>query len=871
MTTRKPKPVDGTDQTAAKPARRPAAKRARRSTPASAPESFPVVGIGASAGGLAAIEEFLAALPTDGYLGMAFVLIQHLDPDHKSLLLDLVRQYTSMPVAWATDDAEVVPAHFYVMPPNKDVAIMGGHLRLMDPEAPRGRRLPIDGFFRSLAQDCGDRAVCIVLSGTGSDGVIGLRAVKGEGGMVMAQQPDTAGYDGMPRNAIATGVVDYVLPPQEMPAQLLAYASRAYVAAPPHEAAPSDEEWLSRILVLLRDRTGHDFSAYKRNTIRRRVERRMAVTQVERMHEYALLLQHEALEVDTLFRELLIGVTNFFRDPEAFARLEKVVVPEIVAGKSPGDPVRVWVPACSTGEEAYSLAILLQEHAEDLKRNVAIQIFATDIDAVAIERARSGAYPDSIAADVTAERLARFFTQEGDGYRVRKTIRDLVVFAEQDVVKDPPFSHVDMVSCRNLLIYMSADLQKRIMPLFHYALDDNGYLFLGNSESTGDDELFTTIDKKWRIYRRRAGVALVPRTLLTLPQPIPALRGARTRGARAARLSVRDLAEQTMLTRHTPAAVMINADGDILYIHGRTGRYLEPPAGEASASLVQMAREGLKRELAAGLRKAIVKGEPVRYERLRVRTNGDTALVNLAIEQVETPEGVKGVYLVIFEELPAEVTSSETLVGAPGEHEQRIADLERELTAKEEYLQTTVEELETSNEELKSTNEELQSSNEELQSTNEELETSKEELQSVNEELTTVNNELQQKIEELSRANNDMNNLLAGTGIGTVFVDHQLRIQRFTPAATQIIKLIPTDVGRPIGDIVSRLGGEQDLVGDVTQVLDTLVTKEAQVTTAAGLTYLMRIQPYRTVENVIEGAVITFVSLSARAADGGVG
>ena len=845
--------------------RKPAASG---TTPATA--RFPVVGIGASAGGLAAIEEFLSGLPDDRDLGMAFVLVQHLDPDHRSLLLDLVRRYTRLPIAWAADRVEVLPGHVYVMPPNKDVTLVDGRLRLMEPEAPRGRRLPIDGFFRSLAADRRELAICVVLSGTGSDGVVGLRAVKGEGGMAMAQLPESAAYDAMPRNAIATGVVDFVLPPADMPAHLVSYAERAFAVVKPSAATATDDERLTRILALLRERTGHDFSSYKRSTIRRRVDRRMVVTQAESLDDYARVLGADGVETETLFRELLIGVTNFFRDPGAWEALAAKVLPEIVAGRRAGESMRAWVPACSTGEEAFSLAILLQEQAEQAKRHLPIQIFATDIDTEAIERARTGLYPDSIAADVSPERLARFFSQEADGYRVRKSVRDLVVFAVQDVIKDPPFSHLDLVSCRNLLIYMSGDLQHRLMPLFHYALDDGGYLLLGTSETVGSSgDRFSVIDKKWKIYRREPGSARSPRPLSGsgsgfVPTPV----AGREPDRKAAATGVRALTEKTLLDRHTPAGVLVSAEGNVLYFHGRTGRYLEPAAGEASTRLADMARPGFKRELAISLRKAITEDGPVRFDGLRVKTNGDFALIDLVVERIDAPDVAKGIYLVLFEEREG-VEETEAGAGAPGgspEHEQRIADLERDLSTKEEYLRTAVEELETSNEELKSTNEELQSSNEELQSTNEELETSKEELQSVNEELITVNAELQQKIEELSRANNDMNNLLAGTGIGTVYVDNQLRIQRFTPAATQIINLIQADVGRPIGDIVTRLDADHDVLGKLGQVLETLVPFEGEVRTQSGTPYLMRIQPYRTTENVIEGAVLTFVDLSARRA-----
>jgi len=874
----KPAAVKAAGGEAAKPApktRKPAARKAPKAaaaaeSPPQRPGAFPVVGIGASAGGLAAIEEFLSAIAAGDSLGMAFVIVQHLDPDHKSLLLDLVRRYTQIEVSWAEDGMEVRPGCAYVMPPNKDITLEGGRLRIVDPVAPRGQRLPIDYFFRSLADDQHERAVCIVLSGTGSDGTLGVRAVKGEGGMAIAQSPESAGYDGMPRSAIATGLVDYVLAPAAMPDQLIDYVSRAFGRLPKATAftAAQGPDQLLQVLHLLRDRSGHDFTHYKVNTLRRRVERRMAVTRIERMQDYIVLLKRDTLEAETLFRELLIGVTNFFRDPAAFEALATEVIPRLVRSRAPGDPVRVWVPGCSTGEEAYSIAMLALEQVGKAKRNVPIQVFATDIDIEAIERARVATYPDSISADVTPERLERFFVQDGSTYRVAKVVRDCLVFAKQDVTKDPPFSKVDLISCRNLLIYMDVELQQRLMPLFHYALNPDGYLFLGSSETLGEaGDLFAAVDKKWKVFQRRN--AVTPQ-LMALAPAMPLLDGALGRRAGHAqpplRLRVRDLAEKALLDKHAPACVVVNAEGDVLYIHGHTGRYLEPPAGEPSGSIHKMAREGLRLELSSGMRKAQTQKAPVRYERLRVRTPDGAFLMNLTIEPMSGPDAVKGVLLILFEDVPeAPADALNVSDRAPvAEREQRIADLDRELSAKEEYLRTTVEELETSNEELKSTNEEMQSSNEELQSTNEELETSREELQSVNEELVTVNSELQQKIEELSRANNDMNNMLAGTGIGTLFVDQKLRIQRFTPAVTEIMSLIPTDVGRPLGDIAQRLSGDTDVVSAATAVLDTLNTVEAQVQTADGRVYVMRAQPYRTLENVIEGAVLTFVDITER-------
>ncbi len=828
--------------------------------------SFPIVGIGASAGGLAAIEAFFAAMSPHTDSGMAFVVVQHLDPNHKSILIDLVKHYTQMQVFKVEDGMPVQPNCVYIIPPNRDMAFMDGQLHLLEPGAPRGLRLPIDFFFRSLAQDQHERAICIVLSGTGSDGTLGVRAVKGEGGMAMAQSPESAGYDGMPRSAMSTGLVDYVLPPDKMPEQLLAYAHHAFNHRPPPPAAPpaASGDALSKVFILLRAQTGHDFSLYKQNTIRRRIERRMAVTQIDRLEDYVRYLRENPLEVDTLFRELLIGVTNFFRDPEAFASLQTRVIPRLF-DRPPGDGVRVWTPGCSTGEEAYSLAILIREHLDEVKQNYPAQVFATDLDVEAIEKARAGVYPDSIAADVSPERLARFFVHENNSYRISKSIRDLVVFAKQDVLKDPPFSRLDLISCRNLLIYLGGEAQKKLVPLFHYALNQNGYLFLGNSETIGEFiEIFAGVDKKWKIYQRKD--MLTPHAIMAPYTPPLTTEIAARPGvsALAHPVTARELMEQSLLTTYIPASVLINAEFEVLYIHGHTGQYLEPAVGEASLNLLKMARESLRLELATAARRALAQQTPIRCDGLPVKSNGDTALVNLIVQPVTQPDlqGARDLLLVIFEEVTPTLVAADGASPPKGDQEPRLATLERELRAKDEYLQTTIEELETANEELKSANEELQSANEEMQSTNEELETSKEELQSVNEELTTVNTELQKKIEELSRANNDMNNLLAGTNIGTLFVDHSLRILRFTPAATRLINLIQTDLGRRLSDIAARFKDYDRLVSDTRAVLDTLLPKELEVQTREGQWYQLRIQPYRTLENVIEGAVLTFVDIT---------
>jgi len=882
-------------------------------------QGFPIVGIGASAGGLAAFEAFFSGMPALGDPGMAFVLVQHLAPDHKSILTDLIRRYTRMQVFEVEDGMTVRPNCAYIIPPGRDMAFLNGTLQLLEPSAPRGQRLPIDFFFRSLAQDQRERAIGIVLSGTGSDGTLGVRAIKGEGGMVMAQNPASTEYDGMPRNAVGTGLVDYELPPAEMPAQLIAYVARAF-GHPPRPAAPTSkaENALKKIFVLLRSQVGHDFSQYKPSTIQRRIERRMAVHQIETMDGYVKFLSTTPAETEALFRDMLIGVTSFFRDPEAFKALEEQVIPRLFADRPAGATIRVWTPGCSTGEEAYSMAILLQERLEEQRQGFKAQVFATDIDSQAIAAARTGLYPASIAADITPERLVRFFAAEPGGadgnppaYRIHKNIRDLLVFSEQNVIKDPPFSKLDLISCRNLLIYMGGDLQKKLIPLFHYALSPGGFLFLGTSETVGEGlDLFSPLDRKARIYRRREDFYSVQRPDLGLFLPsriLPEEAAART-AARAtpAKLPLRELTETALLQDVVPAGALVTAGGDILYLHGRTGQYLEPATGEVGTyNILRMAREGLKRDLTTALHKSAGIRATVWCPGLRVKTNGDVITVNLTVRPVapnlaSLAQGrpaapiETALFLVILQNALVEPEGGsqrsgdrdqKTEVGGQGtgvggqraedggggkasdgdaaDADARILALKQELRAKEEYLQTANEELETSNEELKSSNEEMQSINEELQSTNEELETSKEELQSVNEELATVNSELQTKVADLSRANNDMNNLLAGTGIATVFVDHQLRILRFTPAATRIINLILTDVGRPVGHIVSNLKGYDCLAADAQSVLDTLIPKEAQVESAEGRWYAMRILPYRTLDNVIEGVVITFVDITA--------
>jgi two-component system CheB/CheR fusion protein len=831
--------------------------------------SFPVVGIGASAGGLAAFEAFFGGLPSDRNPDMAFVLVQHLAPDHKSILGDLIQRHTKMAVHEVTDGMVVQPNCTYIIPPGHDMALLNGSLQLLKPSPARGQRLPIDFFFRSLAQDQRERAIGIILSGTGTDGTLGVRAIKGENGLVIAQNPESAEFDGMPRSAIATGLVDYIMPPAEMPEKLIAYASHL-TGRPRLETAGAakTENALKKIFVLLRTQTGHDFSLYKPSTINRRIERRMALSQIDRLESYVAYLNKTPDEVDALFRDLLINVTRFFRDSDAFAALAKEVIPGLFEHRPPGAPLRLWVVGCSTGEEAYSLAILLAEHMETLKRSMPIQLFATDIDSRAIAIARTGIYPSSISVDVSAERLARFFTLDPDGsvYRINKNIRDMLVFSEHDVAKDPPFSKLDLISCRNLFIYLTPELQKKVVPLFHYALNPDGVLFLGSSENVGESaELFRAVDQKTKIYRRKeCGISARGTATFTPQIPGEAILPRLSAMHRAVphKTPVRELAERELLAHAAMVGALVNARGDIFYLHGRPGLYFEPSTGEPGVSnILKMSREGLLPALASALRKAAKGSAPVHLPHVRILGDGHTLEADLTVRPVSTDKSNEpSLFMVVLQ--PPPPVPEKPARGHRG-RETGITALRHELQAKEEYLRSANEQLQSATEELQSSNEEMQSINEELQSTNEELETSKEELQSVNEELITVNAELQSKVLSLSQANNDMNNLLAGTGIGTVFVDRQLRVMRFTPAASTIINLIPSDVGRPVAHIVSNLAGYDRLVADTQEVLDTLVPKEIEVATNAGKFYTLRIQPYRTLENVIEGAVISFVDITA--------
>ncbi|HKW54942.1 MAG TPA: chemotaxis protein CheB [Stellaceae bacterium] len=856
--------------------RKPAARRrktgdakeaARQPAPGRPRHVCPIVGMGASAGGLEAFEKFLSRMPPQS--GLAFVLVPHLDARHKSAMTELLQRYTSMPVVEIADRMTVAPNRVHIIPPNGTLAIERGVLRV---QTPRGPGNTIDAFFRSLAEDQEENAIGIILSGSGSDGTVGIKAIKEHGGLTVAQASLSSRFDSMPHSAVATGLVDLVLPVEDMPEKLVEYAR--YLGEirerPGVEALREDgRKHLVKIYTLLRTKTGHDFSRYKDSTFVRRVQRRMQVLQIAAVTDYIELLRKDVREVELLFRDLLIGVTHFFRDQAAFAALAKDVIPALVAGKGADDQIRVWVPGCATGEEAYSLAILLREQLAGADARPKVQIFATDIDDQALETARTGRYSEASARDVSAERLERFFVKDGNYYRVAKDIREMCIFSMHNLIKDAPFSKLDLISCRNLLIYLDGSLQGRIIPLFHFALRHGGYLFLGPSENvTQHVKLFTRIDGRHRIFKARP--VGVDRPAIDFPLTT----AASYRGQGGEKGTTLAAIEESVSRRalrlvdsYAPAYLIVDDRYEVLHFSGRTGKYLQPSAGAASLDLFSLIDTGLRPDVRNALHKAMASGQKVVQENVFVNINGGRQALNIIAEPIAGNEGGNRFFVLLFQDTgpvkPREA-AAEPRGGTDAQKDETIAHLEAELLNTRERLQTMVEELETSNEEMKASNEEFQSVNEELQSSNEELETSKEELQSVNEELETVNAELNSKVDGLERAMNDRKNLLESTQIATVFLDNALRIKSFTPAMTDMFHLIEGDLGRPITDIVTKLDyGE--LGRDVHKVLRTLSRIEHEVTIAGRDTlYMMRILPYRTIDNVIDGVVITFIDITER-------
>jgi two-component system CheB/CheR fusion protein len=825
-------------------------------------KSFPVVGMGASAGGLEALQRFFATMPSDS--GMAFLVVQHLDPTHESMMTQVLARSTSMKVVQAANGMAIEENQVYVIPPNRYLGLSRGALQVITTEDHRGQRMPVDFLFHSLAEDQQDHAICIILSGTGTDGTSALRDVSALGGISMVQEPSTARYDGMPKSAIDSGYADYVLPVEEMPGRLLGYVKNSFGKGRVKATGlPDPSGILSKILLLVRSGTGHDFSSYKKNTLYRRIERRMRLFNIADLNTYHRFLQDHPDEVSRLFKEIIIRVTSFFRDPEAFEMLGARILPLLLDGKKERD-IRVWVPGCSTGEEAYAIAILLKEYIEGQERDFKVQIFGTDIDEEAIARARTGYYPASIARDVTPGRLNRFFHVEKGGFRIRKHVRDDIVFAAQNVIRDAPFTRLDLVSCRNLLIYLDGDLQGRLLPLFHYSLRPGGVLFLGSSESIGVfSDFFAPMDRKWKFFQAKPSKGRDYVMEIASPARITEGGAKESEGDKKSdEVSAVLLAQKALLDRFGPPSVLINEKGDIEYFYGDTGSFLQPPHGRPANNVIDMARKGLRHPLLVSLRAAVMEKKEIALQGLRVKTNGAFERIDLLISPIRARGDGGYLFLVTFQKASLAMAGTFCEGLEDGDKSNRRAqELEMELKYTKESLHANIEELQASNEELKSANEELQSTNEELQSTNEEMETSKEELQSVNEELTTVNGELESKIDQLSETESVLKNLLDNTNVGTVFLDEKLKIIRFTVEAVKVINLIPADVGRPLAHIVTNLHNV-DLVGDAQDVLDTLLFTEKEVRSKRGDWYLMRIMPYRAPNQTIEGVVLSFTNIT---------
>lgn len=825
--------------------------------------SFPIIGVGASAGGLEALEQFLSAVPKD--CGMAFVIVQHLDPTRKGVMSELLQRVTSMAVMQVKDRTAARPNCVYVIPPNKDLSLLHGVLHLLEPAAPRGLRLPIDFFFRSLAQDRKERSVGVILSGMGSDGTLGLRAIKDSAGMALVQEPETAKFDSMPRSAIEAGLADYVAPVKELAEKLDAYLHRPRLIA---QAEPTldgkTQGSLDKVMLLLRAHSGNDFSFYKRNTLQRRIERRMGIHKIAKSSAYVRFLQENPQELELLFKEMLIGVTNFFRDPVAWKAL-RTALPSLLASRSPGQTLRAWVPGCSSGEEAYSLAIELKEAVDKARsKTVAkIQIFATDLDRDAIERARLGVFPAAISAEVPKDLLKRYFTKVDRGYRVCKEIRNLVTFAPQNLIMDPPFTKLDILSCRNLLIYLTAEIQKKLIPLFHYSLTPGGLFFQGSAETVGDfSDLFKPVNAKARLFRRtecalRLGQVDFPTSFCSSPAKETVVPPPHKTSD-----SLQSLADRLVLDNYVKPVVLTNDKGDIFYVSGRTGKYLEPAAGKANWNLFAMARGGLRYAISRAFPAALRHKNRVTLPGVKIETDSGTICVDVTIQRLNESGPLQGLVTVVFTEVPPPLdTKTSGRQTRKPVHSVRIAQLERELLRFQGEARAADEEMQTSQEELRSTNEELQSTNEEMQSSNEELTTSKEEIQSMNEELQTLNAELQAKVDDLSRTSNDMKNLLDSTDIATLFLDKELKVRRFTPRTTAIIKLIAADVGRPITDLASELS-YPELANDARTVLRTLTAMEKTIGARSECWYTIRIMPYRTQDDKIDGVVITFADIT---------
>lgn len=839
--------------------------------------ALPVVGIGASAGGLEAFTALLQALPTD--LGMAFILVPHLDPSRESAFTQILSRSTSMPVRQIDNNMQLEANHIYIIPPNRDLTVSRSALHISDRDEARVGNTTIDTFLRSLAADQGGNAIGVILSGTGADGTSGLMAIKGEGGITFAQDTQSAKYDGMPASAIAAGCVDFVLPPAGIAEELARISRHPYLAGSHPERAGADEPegegHMAQIFRLLRRVTKVDFSEYKSPTIGRRIKRRMVLHRIEKIADYVALLQRDRVEVNALYQDLLINVTSFFRNPEVFDALKQSVYPAILQARSTsGTPIRIWVPGCSTGEETYSLAISLVEFLGDERTEVPIQIFGTDLSESAIQRARAGVYKESIEADVSPVRLRRFFHKSDGGYQISKTIRDLCIFSTQNVFSDPPFSRIDLVSCRNVMIGQS--LQKRVIPIFHYALNPSGFLMIGNTEGLlgAGSDLFEMIDKKQKIYRKK--LVATPVTFGFTVGPAEREPGGHETSAPPIKqsdvhktpLELQREADRLLLARYAPPAAVVNENLEIIQSRGRTGAYLELPPGKASLNLLKMARPGLLFEMQSAIEEARKTQTEIARENVHVDGNGSPRITTLRVIPFKTPIQDQSSYLIVFEPPsagdgqrpdtpPAPLTDAEK-----SERDKQIAQLNQELAATKEYLQSIIETQEATNEELQSANEEIQSGNEELQSTNEELQTSKEELESANEELHTVNEEMQHRNELLTQLNNDLTNLLNSVSLPMVMLGADLSVRRFTPQATAILGLMSSDVGRPLPRLKLKVE-TQRLEQTMLDVIQEVQPRQLKVQDHQGVWSTLRLTPYRTLDNRIDGIVLTVLDANA--------
>jgi len=821
------------------------------------------VGLGASAGGLIVLEQFLAHIPA--LSGLAYIVVQHLDPTQKTLLVELLQRSTAMPVLEASDAMRLEPNMVYVIAPNKELTVAGGLLHLAEPVQPRGMRLPIDLLFSSLARDQGERAVGVVLSGMGSDGTLGLQAIKSQGGLTLAQAPESAQFDAMPKSAIAAGCVDIVGLAAELPDHIIRIIKEhSRMATLPEDGDASHAQALAPILQLLKEHTKHDLSDYKSSTLRRRIQRRLGVHGLSTHGAYEQFVRENPQELDLLFKEMLIGVTSFLRDAWVWQELKDLVMPALLARSAAGTRLRAWVAGCSTGEEAYSLAMIFKEAVAELPaaQRFSLQIFATDLSADAINVARRGHYPGSIEGDVGPTRLGRFFEARGSGFQINNEVREMVLFAQHDVLLDPPFTRLDLLSCRNLMIYFNAVLQRRLMPLFSYSLRPGGALLLGGSETIGNaHELFTPINAKSRLYWRSdnpvnaASVVFPthpPRAMSRLPQEF------KVSPSTALPATLQALAEQALLQEFAPAAVLVNNQGDVVFVNGRVGKYLEPASGKANWNIHVMARPSIRTQIAAALRQAIHDQGRVEVRGLRPSDEPSQPALDVTVKVMQQPHSLAGLVMIVFQDVLVPPPAKRRRRAAQGATDLLMAD---ELQRCKDEIHALRQEMGASAEELQAANEELQSTNEELQSANEELTTSKEESQSMNEELQTLNQELQSKLDDLALAQSDMQNLLNSTDIATLFLDNALNVRRYTEQVTRIIHLREGDIGRPLSDLASTLN-YPTLSLDAQQTLKTLNLTEKEITTTDGLWFMVRIKPYRTLSNLIQGVVITLIDIT---------